>query len=475
MQTQIFVLNQLAGGEKILADGKADRVVEGTKAIQSLKDETEAMELNVETMKMSSAESAIYRAELKARAALENEVDSKGNPVELDDDAEDRVVDKYTDRMHKAADALQAYQDQKKKDADTKQFLDQMVDETAALQDRVAVLGMATVAAAAYTAQARNARAIDKLGPLNSDQEAVVDTQMTLQAQAQLQLMADADQRQRQRDSNRQNNTIDQTIQGMERQTAQIKERTSALYDSSEAGRADAIAQQQIENLTARGIALSPERIAQIKEEALAQAQATTAQIEAQNQMKLLGDVGNAVTSNLDSAFRRWANGSEVTVKEMAASILADLAEIEFKAAVLNPLANFLTGSQTGGSGLLGQLFGLGSSAAMPSAASWAAGTSVIPAFADGGDFMPGPMMVGERGPEMIWPTFPGKVIPNNALPSGGGSSGPPVINMPVTINAQGAYPESIADIKAALAETQASIPAVSVQAYQQAKDRGVV
>lgn len=467
-QTQVFVLSQLAGAQKIADDAQADAAVMRSKGIQSLQAEMEAMELNVETMRMSTTESAFYRAELKARAALEEEG--------LDDDAVQRTIDKLQDRYNDAAEAVDNFNAAKKHDSDVQSYLDRMVQETDGLRDRVAVLGMATAAADAYTSSARTARDIDKLGVLNSDQEATVDTQTTLQAQLRLQLMADADERQRQRQSDRENSTIDQTIQGMERQTASIKARTAALYDSSEAGRADAIAQQQIATLQARGIELSPERIAQIKDEAQAQAEATTAQVEAQQQMKLLGDIGNAVTSNLDSAFRRWASGSQVTVKEMAASILADLAEIEFKAAVLNPLANFLTGSQTGGSGILGSLLRLGGgSSSLPSASSWAAGTSVIPAFADGGDFRPGPMMVGERGPELLWPTFPGKVIPNNALPNAGGGGAPVTIQVVNNVNAQGAYPESIDDIKRALADTQASIPQVSLQAYQQAKDRGVV
>lgn len=463
LQTQVFVLNQMAGGERILAAAKADRAVESSKGIEGLRAETEAMELNVETMRMSTAESALYRAELKARAKLEEEG--------LDEDAVDRAIDTLSDRYTDATSAIENFNKEKKHDEDAKQYLDRLNQETDALRDRVAVLGMASAAAAAYTQQARNNRAISALGDLDPDTLAQVNAQLAEQQKLNKQLADGEEQRKRQQATDRDNNAVDQTIAGMARQTAQIHARTSAMIDGSEAGRVQALIEQQLVVLEARHIELTPQRIAAIRAQAEAQVEASMEMEETQRRIKLIGDVGNAVTSNLDSAFRRWTQGSQVSVKEMAASILADLAEIQFKAAILSPLANFLTGSQSGGgSGLLGSLFGLGGGS---SSSSWT--TSVIPAFADGGDFAPGPMMVGERGPELLWPTFPGKVIPNNALPNTSAASGPPVINMPVTINAQGAYPESIADIKAALAETQAAMPGVAVSAYQQAKDRGIV
>ena len=79
--------------------------------------------------------------------------------------------------------------------------------------------------------------------------------------------------------------------------------------------------------------------------------------------------------------------------------------------------------------------------------------------------------------PELLFPKSPGTIVPNSALQGLAGPSAAPVTN--ITINAQGAYPESIADIKAALAaglaETNASIPQTAISAYQQARDRGVV
>jgi hypothetical protein len=359
--------------------------------------------------------------------------------------------------------------------SDQDSFLEKIEKQVSGLELRAQTVGMNSTAAAEYIHKAELMNELDdKNIGLTQEQKEQLDGLIERWNKATEAIDGNAEAKRKSQLAERDSNNFDQTIAGLARQTAQVRARTAALLDASEAGRVQAIIDQQLVALEARHIELTPQRIAAIRAQAEAQVEASMEMEETQRRLKLIGDVGNAVTSNLDSAFRRWTNGSKVSVKEMAASILADLAEIQFKAAVLNPLANFLSGSQSGGGGILGSLLGIGSSS-MPSASSWTAGTSIIPAFADGGDFGPGPMWVGERGPELIWPTFPGKVIPNNALPNAAAASGPPVINMPVTINAQGAYPESIADIKAALAETQAAIPQTAVAAWQEAKDRGVV
>lgn len=407
LQTQIFVLNQMAGGERILAAAKADRAVESSKGIEGLRAETEAMELNVETMRMSTVESAIYRAELKARQKLEEEG--------LDEDAIDRAIDKLSDRYSDAADAVEKFNASKKHDEDAKQYLDRLNQETDALRDRVAVLGMATAAAAAYTQQARNQRAIAALGDLDPQTMEKINAQLAEQRKLNQQLTTAEDQRKRQQLSEREGNNFEQIIAGLQRQTAQIMARTAAMYDGTEAGRVQAIVDQQLVNLQARHIEISPQRIAAIRDQAQAQVEATIAQEDAQRMTKLTGDVGNAVTSNLDSAFRNFTRTGKFSFHDMTMAIIQDLEQIAIKAAVITPLTNLMTGGTSGGGGALGSLLSLfGSSGS--SSSGWA--TTIIPAFADGGDFSGGPMIVGERGPELIWPKFPGTVIPNNALPN---------------------------------------------------------
>ncbi|MFA7306028.1 MAG: phage tail tape measure C-terminal domain-containing protein [Hyphomicrobium sp.] len=442
------------------AEGPAQE--EFDKVVVGIENQVRALQEKANTYGMTAGEAAAYAAVMK----VVNDLDAKS--LLLTEEGA-RKLGELTDKIKILTDSEEARAKAKSNNDAAKRFLESIQHEIRGLQQQAEASGMSAAAAASYNAEMRLRNQL-------TDQDLHLTPEQRKEMEALIATLRKLTTARREdQDEQSQQRAFDQSIQQLQRQTAQIEGRTKALYDNSEAGRVQALVDQQLVSLQARHIELTPKRIDAIREQAQAQIEATTAQEDAQRAMRLLNDIGNAVTSNLDSAFRRWTNGSKVSVKEMAASILADLAEIQFKAAVLNPLANFLTGSQSGGGGLLGSLLGLGGSGGMPSTSSWAAGTSVIPAFADGGDFGPGPMMVGERGPELIWPTFPGKVIPNNALPNAAASSGPPVINMPVTINAQGAYPESIADIKAALAETQASIPQTAIEAWQQAKDRGVV
>ena len=76
----------------------------------------------------------------------------------------------------------------------------------------------------------------------------------------------------------------------------------------------------------------------------------------------------------------------KLSFKDLANSILADLAKIAFKKAVIG----------------LGSLFG----------------------FAAGGQVMAdAPIMVGERGPELFVPRSAGTIVPHNALGASAGSS----------------------------------------------------
>jgi hypothetical protein len=56
-----------------------------------------------------------------------------------------------------------------------------------------------------------------------------------------------------------------------------------------------------------------------------------------------------------------------------------------------------------------------------------------LPGFANGGNFPAyQPMIVGERGPEIIVPQAPGTVIPNNMI-GGGSNSSSSTVNVNVT------------------------------------------
>ena len=93
-------------------------------------------------------------------------------------------------------------------------------------------------------------------------------------------------------------------------------------------------------------------------------------------------------TSGLEDAFVNFVQTGKLSFKSLANSILADLARIAFKKAVL---------------GMAG-LFG----------------------FAAGGSVMGGtPIIVGERGPELFVPSSAGKIVPNNVLNGSAAGQGP--------------------------------------------------
>ena len=95
-------------------------------------------------------------------------------------------------------------------------------------------------------------------------------------------------------------------------------------------------------------------------------------------------------TSGLEDAFVNFVQTGKLSFKSLANSILADLARIAFKKAVL---------------GMAG-LFG----------------------FAAGGSVMGGtPIIVGERGPELFVPSSAGKIVPNNVL--SGSAAGQGAVN----------------------------------------------
>ena len=96
----------------------------------------------------------------------------------------------------------------------------------------------------------------------------------------------------------------------------------------------------------------------------------------------------NALTG-LEDAFVRAVQTGKLSFKDLANSIIADLARIAFKRAVMS----------------IGTFFGL-------------------PGLAEGGPVMANsPYIVGEKGPELFVPKTAGSIVPNGALSSGGGSS----------------------------------------------------
>ncbi|ABA04732.1 hypothetical protein Nwi_1471 [Nitrobacter winogradskyi Nb-255] len=140
----------------------------------------------------------------------------------------------------------------------------------------------------------------------------------------------------------------------------------------------------------------------------------------------------------------------EEAFKSMAQSILAELAKIAVKQAVLGPLANLMGGGGSGG-GIL---------------------SALIPKFANGTDNAPGGLaIVGEKGPELVNLPRGSQVIPNHQIGSVGGGGD---INVPVMVNidATGADAAGLQRVEQQVADLKANLPMLTVQAVRNAKNR---
>jgi hypothetical protein len=139
--------------------------------------------------------------------------------------------------------------------------------------------------------------------------------------------------------------------------------------------------------------------------------------------------------------------------------ILADLGNEFLKLAVLNPIKN--------------QLFGLG----LPTIGSVAA--NLIGHNALGTDYWPGGLsVVGEHGPEIRYMPRGSQVkdaARTRQLMSGGGGEPGVVVNMPITLNAQGSGPSEVQALKAEVDELKRSLPAKIVSTVSDARARRII
>lgn len=170
--------------------------------------------------------------------------------------------------------------------------------------------------------------------------------------------------------------------------------------------------------------------------------------------------VGEALTNafrSAEDAFANFVTTGKLNFKDLATSILADLARIEAKAAI-GGLAKSLLGSM-----------------GTDSTSGW--GASLLQAFgvsgqkADGGPVTGGlAYLVGERGPEIFRPSTSGAITPNHLIGAGGG--GGVTVNLSTVVNNNGTTSTVSGDQSAAgkaLAEgLNAKMKAVIVQEMKQ-------
>lgn len=126
----------------------------------------------------------------------------------------------------------------------------------------------------------------------------------------------------------------------------------------------------------------------------------------AEKEFKHLREATDAVASAMESAFDEFVKTGKFNFGDFARSVIADLAKIAFKMAIIEPLF----GTSGKGFGLLGGVFqGL------------LGGGLFGGARAGGGPVDPGrAYLVGEKGPELFVPKLAGSVVPNGAAAPAG-------------------------------------------------------
>lgn len=433
------------------------------KITQSLDKEIEALQRKANVLGMTKGEAASYNAVMQVMDAL-----IKNNAL-LTEDAAARLGD-YSARIRELVDAAEAFG----KTEQAEKFVAGLGRELRNLDQTSATLGKSTAEVAALNAEMRIRNQIEDQGLRLSDEQRakVEETIGALRSRT----LAYLDEKKARDDAERADKGFEAALTKLQRETLLLREKARALGDTSQAGQVSARVDREIAELQARNLPLSEQRIATLEAEVTRQVEANRAKADYEKKLADVREAGQAVSRSLEGAFAKWTESGKLNVKEMVASIIEDLAKLTFRRGVIDALFGGGGASGGGGGGLLGSLagslFGGGGSAA---ADGWA--TTVIPAFAGGGrPPLDRPSLVGELGPELFWPDALGTVVPNGQL-FDIVARGPAPVSVAVNtqINAAGAYPESIADIRRALAEQSASLPGRVVAVVRDGRERGIV
>ncbi len=250
----------------------------------------------------------------------------------------------------------------------------------------------------------------------------------------------------------------------------------------------DAIARQTLLNqLDQQGIVLTQQQIDTVLAGQKAEKKwADQVQQHTQAIKTLKDDGANAVDQLLSpDGIEHWGQ----TWHNVIRKVLTDLEQM----AIINPLKNMLFGGNSptlgggggGIGGLLGSLFGglgggggagggIGSSAV--AGEGFGGGATSIGLFASGTDSAPGGMaMVGENGPELVnLPSGAGVMTAGETRAALSGGTGGNVLHMPVTINAQGAGPREIDQLRSELRQFKHDMPGIAFRTVYDAQQRAM-
>jgi hypothetical protein len=429
----VGALKLAAEAEKELANQArhAQEVVDGDKVLERLDKEITGLENKAETLGMTASAAAAYNLELAMRAELDK--------TELTENAE--VVANLQAKMARWTElrgSIDAYGESRKRLA----TIEGMDNELASLERKTKALGQNVAETAQLAALEKALADLRRQGREASPAEyAVIDEK------ADAIRVAAAEQA-----SAQQEKASGAAIANMDNEIRSIERRTQAIgLSAGEIARASLV-EREFDRIKKSGGEATELQASLIYAKGEAMRDATDAMVEMQKQQAVLRDTGLIVTRSLEGAFAQFTKGATIDWRQMTQSMIADLAQLTFKRGVTDQLASLFTGGGgNSGAGLLSTLFG---------------------GFrADGGPVSDGvPYIVGERGPELFVPNGAGTILPNGAELGGGAVHA--TVN--VVIDAKGAYPESIAQIRAAVGELNQSLPGRIVETIRETRERGM-
>jgi len=272
---------------------------------------------------------------------------------------------------------------------DSAKQLEALDKEIRSLDQKAYTYGMLAADVAAYNAEMKVRNALE-------DQNAG----MTAEAEAALQAkdarvrdlaQAEADRKEAEkavREGDRESQQTDRIFNQADREILQLQQRGRAMTMNAAAAAGLAKEESILLAIRQQGREPTMEEIELARQKRIATEQQTKANEDLQKSLDQIKEFAR----DLESAFKKWADGSKLDVKDMVRSMLADLATLAFRQS-LQGLGNAL-------------LPGIGS--------------LLDGARADGGPVSAGGMyLVGERGPELFAPGTSGQIVPNHAM--GGG------------------------------------------------------
>lgn len=336
-------------------------------------------------------------------------------------------------------------------DANFEQIYFNLNRQVVALDQKARTLGMSAAAAAELLAYERALDAYrDRTGnpdaTFTPEQEERVQRMRELMRQLQGQIDAHADAQKRAREEERRNRQFEKDIAGAEREIRTLEAKSRALYMSAGAAAEMTMRERLLAQVSQQGITLTEERRARIEDVARAFGEATAASQRFADAMKMVQETGSVVSRGLESAFRKWTEGTKLDVREMVSSIIRDLAVLTMRQAVLNPLQNM---AQQGIGSLLAGFRADGGPVSAASA-----------------------YVVGERGPELFVPDVAGQVIPSERLLA---PAAAPSVTVSLAVDARGATVDAVPMISARIAELEARLPRTILATVADARERGLM